>query len=218
MWIWLLSELGKINSLTKPYTNTWFLFPVDIEEDWIFIFSTQFAPRYYLRERGIVIEWNYLKRLGTERWKHSITDMTYAITYGHCWNHACRDSAVSEVSLPKITVVLSMRSSGCCRPERLSVTCLLIMGSGAAFISDSSDSTEKAYGKNFWKFWLTNRSIDGWWLTPAISKCIPTQQEQKVAVRICPGQTGAQHQNTSGRGCAWYTSSNPYYRRYQSGS
>ena len=28
---------------------------------------------------------------------------------------------------------------------------------------------------------------------------------------------GGLTQNTSGRGCAWYASQNPYYRRYQSG-
>ena len=32
-----------------------------------------------------------------------------------------------------------------------------------------------------------------------------------------PGQKGAQHQNTSGRGCAWYANPNPCYRRYPSG-
>ena len=48
-------------------------------------------------------------------------------------------------------------------------------------------------------------------------KCTPTQQELRVAIRICPGQKGAQHQNTSSRGCEWYASPNPCYRRYQSG-
>ena len=33
-----------------------------------------------------------------------------------------------------------------------------------------------------------------------------------MAIRICPRQKGTQHQNTSGRGCAWYASPNPYYR------
>ncbi len=32
-----------------------------------------------------------------------------------------------------------------------------------------------------------------------------------------PGQKGGQHPNTSGRGCAWYASPNPCYRRYPSG-
>lgn len=31
-----------------------------------------------------------------------------------------------------------------------------------------------------------------------------------------PGQKGGQHQNTSGRGCSWYASPNPCYRRYPS--
>ena len=46
----------------------------------------------------------------------------------------------------------------------------------------------------------------------AISKYIPRQQERGGAIRICPGQKGAQHQNTSGRGCEWYASQSPYYR------
>ena len=84
-----------------------------------------------------------------------------------------------------------------------------ITGNGAVFIRGSSAGAEKVFGKSFWKFWLMSRIMNGWWLTPAISRCIPTQRKQRVAIRICPGQKGAQHQNTSGRGCAWYASPNP---------
>ena len=41
-------------------------------------------------------------------------------------------------------------------------------------------------------------------------------QEQKEEIRIWPVQKGAQHQDTSDRGCAWYAGQSTYHRGYQS--
>ncbi len=38
-----------------------------------------------------------------------------------------------------------------------------------------------------------------------------------AATKGWAGQKGAQHQDTPGRGCAWYASPNPCYRSYPSG-
>ena len=39
---------------------------------------------------------------------------------------------------------------------------------------------------------------------PVISKYIPTRAARLVEIRTWHAQKGAQHQNTFGRGCAWY--------------
>ena len=57
------------------------------------------------------------------------------------------------------------------------------------------------------------------WLisTPAMSKYIPTPLARGVEIRRWAAQKGAQHQDTFGRGCAWYAGAILYQFWYHSG-
>ena len=46
-------------------------------------------------------------------------------------------------------------------------------------------------------------------------KFMLTEVVLAVAIRIWPKQKGAQHQDTSDRGCAWCAGQNLYYKRYR---
>ena len=71
-------------------------------------------------------------------------------------------------------------------------------------------------GRNCLRYWWMSLILNGWWLTPAIARCILTQQGPKAAIKTWAGQKGAQHPASPCRGCKWYAGQNTYYRGYQS--
>ena len=139
--------------------------------------------------------------------------MIFRSMYGVYLSLSFPEDKEAREERPRITDCLSMRCSGFFAQEPLGAIFLQSTVTGkipiAVFVVGVTKIWEKILSH------LMDMPDFKWLLIDSTYWLIHMLPVQKEAMRRWDAQKGAQHQDTSGRGCAWYAGQNHYYRRYR---